>query len=198
MAEPAQPGPDGADGDAEGSCDVEEVRSTVSVAGLGSTAWVNLATGACRADTTVGGKTTLTVFVENGQAVIIDYGHRQWWSRNSEGVTCAPLTPQTIEQDVAAGRYNLAGHDIVDGRRALRLVSTTTTSGLHPVTKPTTLWVDAATYLPIQSTSTGHVTDTTVFVWLPATAANQAVLKIAVPAGFQHIGTPPPSRPSAP
>ncbi len=180
------------------SGDIEEVRSTVSVAGLGSTAWVDLATGACRADTTVGGKTTLTVFVEDGQAVIIDYGHRQWWSRNSEGVTCAPLTPQTIEQDVAAGRYNLAGHDIVDGRRALRLVSTTTTSGLHPVTKPTTLWVDAATYLPIQSTSTGHVTDTTVFAWLPATAANQAVLKIAVPAGFQHIGTPPPSRPSAP
>jgi hypothetical protein len=59
------------------------------------------------------------------------------------------------------------------------------------VTKLTTLWVDATTYLPIQSTSTGHVTDKTVFVWLPATASNQAVLKIAVPAGFQHIGTPP-------
>jgi len=180
------------------SGDIEEVRSTVSVAGLGSTAWVNLATGACRADTTVGGKITLTVFVENGQAVIIDYGHRQWWSRNSEGVTCAPLTPQTIEQDVAAGHYNLAGHDIVDGRRALRLVSTTTTSGLHPVTKPTTLWVDATSYLPIQSTSTGHLTETSVFAWLPATAANQAVLKIAVPAGFQHIAAPPPSRGSAP
>jgi len=180
------------------SGDIEEVRSTVSVAGLGSTAWVNLATGACRADTTVGGKTTLTVFVENGQAVIIDHANRQWWSRNSQGVTCAPLTPQAIEQDVAAGRCSLAGHSVIDGRQALRLVSTTTTSGLHPVTKPTTLWVDATTYLPIQSTSTGHVTDTTVFAWLPATAANQAVLKIAVPTGFQHVAAPPPSRPSAP
>jgi len=180
------------------SGDIEEVRSTVSVAGLASTAWVDIATGACRTDTAVGGKPTLTVFVEDGQAVIVDYGHRQWWSRDSEGVTCAPLTPQTIEQDVAAGRYSLAGHGVIDGRRALRLVSTTATSGLHPVTKLTTLWVDATTYLPIQSTSTGHVTEKTVFAWLPVTTSNRAVLKIAVPAGFRHSGTPPPSRRSAP
>jgi hypothetical protein len=180
------------------SGDIEEVRSTVSAAGLGSTAWVDLATGACRTDTAVGGKPTLTVFVENGQAVIVDYSRRQWWSRDSEGVTCAPLTPQTIEQDLAAGRYSLAGHSVIDGRQALQLVSTTTTSGLHPVTKLTTLWVDATSYLPIQSISTGHLTETTVFAWLPATAANQAVLTVAVPAGFQHVGAPPPSRPSAP
>ena len=178
--------------------DIEEVRSTVSVVGLDSTAWVDVTTGACRTDTSVGGKPTLTVFVENGQAVIIDHANRQWWSRDSEGVTCAPLTPQTIEQDVASGRYSLAGHGIIDGRRALRLVSTTATSGLHPVTKLTTLWVDATTYLPIQSTSTGHVTDKTVFAWLPATVSNRAELKIAVPAGFQHIGAPPPSRLPAP
>ncbi len=180
------------------SGDIEEVRSTVLAVQLDSTAWVDIATGACRTDTAVGGKPTLTVFVEDGHAVIVDYGHRQWWSRSSEGVTCAPLTPQTIEQDVAAGRYSLAGHAIIDGRRALRLVSTTTTSGLHPVTKLTTLWVDATTYLPIQSTSTGHVTEKTVFAWLPATASNRAVLKIAVPAGFRHAAAPPPSRRSAP
>ena len=180
------------------SDDVEEVRSTVSVVQLDSTAWVDIATGACRTDTSVGGKPTLTVFVENCQAVIIDHANRQWWSRDSEGVTCAPLTPQTIEQDVASGRYSLAGHGIIDGRRALRLVSTTATSGLHPVTKLTTLWVDATTYLPIQSTSAGHVTDNTVFVWLPATVSNRAVLKIAVPAGFRHIEAPPPSRLPAP
>jgi len=180
------------------SGDIEEVRTTVSVAGLGSTAWVDLATGACRTDTAVGGTPTLTVFVEDGQAVVVDYGHRQWWSRDSEGVTCAPLTPQTIEQDVAGGRYDLAGHGVIDGRRALRLVSTTAPSGLHPVTKLTTLWVDAATYLPVQSTSTGHVTERTDFAWLPATTSNRAVLEIAVPAGFQHVGAPPPGSRSTP
>jgi hypothetical protein len=104
----------------------------VSAAGLGSTAWVDIATGVCRTDTAVGSKPTLTVFVENGQAVIIDYSHRQWWSRSSEGVTCAPLTPQTIEQGVAAGRYGLAGHGVIDGRQALRLVSTAATRGSTP------------------------------------------------------------------
>ena len=128
----------------------------------------------------------------------MDYGHRQWWSRSSEGVTCAPLTPQTIEQDVAAGRYSLAGHGTIGGRPALRLVSTAATSGLHPVTKPTTLWVDATTYLPIQSTSTGHVTEKTVFAWLPATASNRAALEITVPGGFSHVAAPPPSSRPAP
>ena len=180
------------------SGDIEEVRSSTSPAALDSTAWVDIATGACRADTSVGGKPTLTVFVEDRQAVIIDYVNSQWWSQDSEGVTCAPLTPQAIEQDVATGRYMLAGEDFIDGRQALRLVSTTTTSGLHPMTKPTTLWVDATTYLPIQSTSTGHVIDTTDFAWLPATTANQAMLKITLPAGFQHVGAPAPSRRPAP
>ena len=180
------------------SGDIEEVRSTVPVVGLDSTAWVDLATGACRTDTAVGANPTLTVFVEDGRAVIIDYANRQWWSRNSEGVTCEPLTPHTIEQDVAAGRYSLAGHGIIDERPALRLVSTAATSGLQPVAKLTTLWVDATTYLPIQSTSTGHLTETTIFSWLPATTGNRAVLKIAVPGGFSHVAAPPPSRRTAP
>ena len=180
------------------SRDVEEIRSTVSAVRLDSTAWVDLATGACRADTGVGGKPTLTVFVEGGRAVVVDDGDRQWWSRSSEGVTCAPLTPQTIERELAAGRYRFAGHGIVDGRRALRLVSTAATSGLHPVTKPTTLWVDATTYLPILSTSAGHVTERTVFAWLPPTAGNRAVLEIAVPPRFRHVAAPPPGRRQAP
>ncbi len=180
------------------SGDVEEVRSTVSETGLESTAWVDIATGACRTETAVGGRPSLTVFVEDGMAVIIDDAKREWWSRNSQGVTCAPLTPQTIEQDVAAGHYSLSGHGVIDGRRALRLVSRTTPSGFHGLTKVTTLWVDATTHLPIQSTSIGHVTEKTVFTWLPATASNRAVLKITVPAGFRHAAAPPPTRRSAP
>lgn len=174
--------------------DVEEVRSTEPVGQLDSTSWVDLATGACRTDTAVGGKPTLTVFVEAGHAVVVDYVRRQWWSRGSEGVTCGPLTPQAIEQGVAAGHYSLAGHGVLDGRPALRLASTAATSGLHPVTKPTTLWVDATTFLPIQSTSVGHGSEKTVFAWLPATAGNRAVLHVAVPTGFRHVAPPPVQR----
>ena len=170
--------------------DIEEVRQTVPMGQLGSTAWVDLATGACRVNTAVGGKLTLTVFVGDGHAVIIDHANRQWWSRSSGGVTCEQLTPRTIALDVAAGRYTIAGQGNIDGRRVLRLVSRAATSGLHPVTKLTTLWVDATTYLPVQSTTSGHLTEKTVFAWLPATANNRAVLEVAVPAGFRHVATP--------
>jgi len=172
--------------------DIEEVRSTASVDQLGSVAWVDVATGACRTDTAVAGTPALTVFVEDGRAVVVDYLRRQWWSRSSEGVTCTPLTPRTIGQDVAAGRYSLAGSSTVDGRRALRLTSTTATPGLHPVRKQTTLWVDATTYLPIRLTSTGHATDETTFAWSPATAGNRAALEITVPAGFRQVAVPAP------
>lgn len=178
--------------------DVEEVRTVGAQGRLDSTAWVDLATGACRTDTAVGGNPAVTVFVQHGEAVIIDYATGQWWSRASRGVTCDPLTPQVIAQDVAQGRYTVAGRGIINGRPALRLVSTGMTSGPHPVPVLTTLWVDSTTYLPVQSTSTGHLTEETSFAWLPATAGNQAVLKVAVPDGFRHVPAPPPGRQPVP
>ncbi len=171
------------------SGDVEEVRTTASV--VSATSWVDLATGACRTDSSVDGRPALTIFDEHGRAVIIDYGHRQWWARSTGGVTCRPLTPRRIEAALATGGYRLAGHATIQGQQCLELVSTTTSSGPHPVSKPTTLWVNAMTYLPVQSTSTGHVGERTLFTWLPATAANTAALKVAVPAGFQQVLAPP-------
>ena len=179
---------------AETSGDVEEVRS--AVADVSSASWVDLATGACRTDTSVAGRPTLTVFDEHGSVVIIDYARRRWWTRSPAGVNCHPLTPQVIEADLAAGRFTLAGHVTVDGQQSVKLVSTTTTSGLHPVVKLTTLWVNATTYLPIQSTSAGHLTERTLFSWRPATAASAAPLTIAVPAGFQHVAAPSAGTPS--
>jgi hypothetical protein len=167
--------------------DVEEVRSTVE--DVSSASWVDLATGACRTDASVAGRPTLTVFDEHGSVVIIDYVHRRWWTRGSACVTCHPLTPRVIEADLAAGRFTLAGHATLDGQQSLKLVSTTTSAG--PVSKLTTLWVNATSYLPIQSTSAGHLSERTLFSWLPTTAATTAPLKIAVPAGFRRVAAPP-------
>jgi hypothetical protein len=170
------------------SDDVEEVQSRApGVVQLSATSWVDLATGACRTDTSVNGQPSLTLFVEHGSAVFIDYGLRDWWTRATGGVTCEPLTPQAIERDVATGNYTLAGRVIIDGQQSLKLVAMTTSSGLHPLTKLTTLWVNAATYLPIQSTSVGHLTERTVFTWLPATSANTARFNVRVPAGFRQL-----------
>ncbi|MHB1776066.1 MAG: hypothetical protein ACYCU7_08775 [Acidimicrobiales bacterium] len=170
--------------------DIEEVRSTVPAAvPLSSTTWVDLASGACRTDTSVGGRPSLTVFVEDGRAVVVDYRLGEWWARGSEGVTCTPPTPQSIEHDLATGHDTLVGRAIVGGRETLELRSTVTTSGPHPVARSTTLWVDAASFLPIRSTSVGRVGEQTVFRWLPATPANAGILHATVPAGFRHVGT---------
>jgi hypothetical protein len=176
---------------ADTSDDIEEVQTTAPGAPVSTTSWVDLSTGACRVDTSLNGQPSLTLFVESGSAVVIDYGLQEWWTRSTEGLTCEPLTPQTIEQDVTTGQYTVAGHAIVDAQSSLKLVSMGPTTGLHPVAKLTTLWVNATTYLPIQSTSTGHLTAQTLFAWLPATAANTAILDMKVPSGFRMVVAPP-------
>ena len=175
------------------SDDIEEVHSSVPAAAqLSSTSWIDLANGTCRTDTSVDGQRSLTVFIGGGNAVVIDYGLQEWWTRATSGVTCEPLiTPQTIADDLTTGDYRLAGRATVGGQPALKLESSTTTSGTHPVTKMTTLWVNATTYLPIRSTSLGHAGEQTVFSWLPATSVNAAILRVEVPAGFHHVATAP-------
>jgi len=171
--------------------DVEEVQTKVPGAPISTTSWVDVSTGACRVNISVSGQPSVTLFDERGGAFFIDYGHQHWWTRSAEGVTCEPLTPQTIDHDVTTGQYTFAGHATVDGQPSLKLASTSATTGLHPVAKLTTLWVNATTYLPIQSTSIEHLTAEMTFVWLPATATNTAILKITVPAGFRQVASPP-------
>lgn len=174
--------------------DIEEVQSTVPGAPVSASSWVDLSTGACRTDTSLNGQPSLTIFLDHGKAVFVDYGLREWWTRNGEGVSCEPLTPQAIEHEVATGDYTVAGRAVIDGQPSLKLVSTSTTTGSRQMTKLTTLWVSATTYLPIRSTSTGHLTEQTLYTWLPATTTNTAILNVSVPAGFQQVAAPPPGK----
>lgn len=170
--------------------DIEEVQSAVPGAPVATTSWVDLSTGACRTDTSLNGRRSLTIFLEHGTAVFVDYGLREWWTRDAGGVSCEPLTPETIEHDVTTGDYTVTGRATVGGQPSLKLVSTTRTTGLHQMTKLTTLWVNASTYLPIRSTSSGHLTEQTTFTWLPTTAVSTAILGVTVPAGFQRVAPP--------
>lgn len=172
--------------------DIEEVQSRLPGAPVSTTSWVDLSKGACRTDALLNGEPSFTIFLNHGNAVFVDYGLREWWLRNAGGVGCEPPTPRTIEHDVTTGDYTVAGRAVVGGQPALKLVSTSTTTGLHQETKLTTLWVNARTYLPIQATSTDHLTEQTTFTWLPATANNTAILKVQVPAGFRQVAAPPP------
>jgi hypothetical protein len=174
--------------------DVEEVQSSVPGTPLSTTSWVDLSTGACRTDTSLNGQLSLTIFVDQGKAVFVNHDLREWWSRSTEGVACVPLTPQAIEHDLTAGHYAVERPAILDGQASLKLVSTSASTGPHPLTQLTTLWVNAATYLPIQSTSTGHLGEQTTFTWLPATPTNVATFDVTVPAGFRQVTPPPPEK----
>jgi hypothetical protein len=176
--------------------DIEEVQSSIPGTPLSTTSWVDLSTGACRTDTLLNGQPSLSIFVERGNAVVINHDLREWWSRSTDGVACEPLTPQVIAHDLAVGHYTVDGNAIFDGQASLKLVSMSTSTGPHPATQLNTLWVNAATYLPIQSTSNGHLTERTIFSWLPRTPSNAAVLNVMVPTGFRQIAPPPPQRQS--
>lgn len=173
--------------------DIEEIRSTVAGAPVSTNSWIDLSSGTCRTDTSFNGHPSLTISLENGKALTVDYGRREWWTRDNAGASCAPpLTPQTIEHDVRTGSFTVAGHAVVGGQPSLKLVFMSTTTGPHRVTELTTLWVNATTYLPIQSTSANHLSERTTFTWLPATAVNAAMLHVSIPAGFRQVAPPPP------
>ena len=74
----------------------------------------------------------------------------------------------------------MTGHQVVGGIDAITI---TGSSGRL------TLLVNPATYLPVQL-SIGPLQ--MHFQWLPPIPANLAELKVAVPAGFQHV--PPPTQ----
>ncbi len=65
--------------------DIEEVQSSVPGTPLSTTSWVDLSNGACRTDTSLNGQPSVTIFVEQGNAVFIDHDLREWWSREYRG-----------------------------------------------------------------------------------------------------------------
>ncbi len=104
-----------------------------------------------------------------------------------------------LREDLACGALSYEGRQYVDGVNTLKLVSVqasrTGTTKERTVTT-TTLWVDPATYLPVQmETSWSDGTDHFVpmveeIQWLPPTSANLALLTVRIPPGFTQVHPP--------
>jgi hypothetical protein len=103
-----------------------------------------------------------------------------------------------IEDGLRCGVFTLAGHQRIDGIDALKLVNQEPRSGGTPW-MTLTLWVDPATYLPIETQLDTHGHPllaniryfTVTFTWLPPTRANLALLSPPVPAGFRPVSEEP-------
>jgi hypothetical protein len=144
----------------------------------------------------------LTITPHQTTSILIDYASKSYTERtypfgsDAPGPAPAPATPTgqaaTLRAQVASGDVSLVGTTTVNGQQALQLRDTTSQYGVIE------LWVDPATYLPIQEIDipTGASADSnqsirTEYQWLPATQTNVAELTPngSIPPGFQPATT---------
>jgi hypothetical protein len=135
----------------------------------------------------------------SSEFVDVEYATRTWSRGESSSVLLAdPLSPTLIRDEIASGRFTVLGRVSLDGRQAIEV---TWSTSLGRVTTLTTLWVDAQTYLPLRSVTTGRAeagargvllsTDTTDYQILSATPANLDLLTPPIPPGFTRTATSP-------
>jgi hypothetical protein len=136
---------------------------------------------------------------DSGTQITVLYGSKTWWTApvtsggpRSASPGCTPPGmvvlstgpgdgwPAFIETQLSCGDYVVAGHQLVNGINAVKITG-------RPGWPPLTVLVDPATYLPIELNMGSLTID---FQWLRPTPANLALLKVAVPAGFQRIAPP--------
>jgi hypothetical protein len=98
--------------------------------------------------------------------------------------------PAKIRAALACGHYRIAGHQRMDGVKAIKLVSVPRRFA-PPAPVSQTVWVDASTYLPLRLAWAWAVPDASGslvgdFKWLRPTKANLADLQVTVPPGFHR------------
>jgi hypothetical protein len=139
--------------------------------------------------------------------ISVDPIHKTWSKQSNQGpkpsetgcgfsqptpLVMFPEMAAGLREDLACGALSYEGRQYVDGVNTLKLVSVQTsrtgTTKERTVTT-TTLWVDPATYLPVQTeTSWSYGPDHSVPMvyeirWLPPTSANLALLTVRIRPG---------------
>jgi hypothetical protein len=136
------------------------------------------------------------------QRIDVDFTARTWQSSKQSCVALTPgsetaefMDPKThqltsnLSTIVADGLLHVVGYPTVDGQPTVELKSGT--QGASTLD----LWVDASTYLPVQSVATGPVGDpnsgktwTVVnqYSFLGPTQSNLANLQVTIPPGFRE------------
>jgi len=133
-----------------------------------------------------------------GMAFAVNYQDRTWFRGQAPVIPVAVgvgLSPDQVRDDIASRMFRVTGTAELDGRRALKLqffAPAATAPGMD------LLWVDATTYVPLQSANTVTspagktlVSNTVRYQVLPATQVNLALLTPTVPAGFTRTTKPP-------
>jgi len=136
--------------------------------------------------------------------ILVDFRDRTWWRGRLPDPHLASYPPNGcagqpddsplpgdpawapyLRATLACGGYRVAGKAQVDGREALKIVSTAKNVEFRYAHE--TFFVSPATYLPIRILIPFGYQD---IRWLPPTAANLAKLHVWIPAGFRQIKPP--------
>lgn len=132
--------------------------------------------------------------VETG--ITVNYIHRVWFPVTYHTPSRNPLAFATsfaadqIRQELQAGQLKVTGRVGLNGRKVIEVAGNLPAKGgaLSVV-----IWIDPATYLPLQQQTTMSGAKTiTEFAWLAPTEANLAQLTAPVPPGFIRLAGPPP------
>jgi hypothetical protein len=170
------------------------------------TTWSDAVTGKLRASSTVSGVRMDTLF-DGDLTTVVSYRDRAWWQLRSTptpeptgGIRLEgpPRTPTEIKKALASGIFHVdeGKQPVVNGHRTIQLSSTRP----DPVLGSFTIWVDAASYLPVRISASDDAKIRFVgadLEWLPRDSASLANLNLAIPPGFRQADKPVEPKPPA-
>jgi outer membrane lipoprotein-sorting protein len=131
-----------------------------------------------------GAKATLPTKTE---IIFVQYGNRTWSDTTALVASQTPAASlQELRESIATGDFT-ARKTKLNGKPVLELTSHYNHAGKK---SEQIVWVDPATYLPVQTLSDGGGVKVQVdYGFLPPTPANMAELKATIPPGFTRTAT---------
>ena len=132
-----------------------------------------------------GAKATLPTKTE---IIYVQYGNRTWSDTTALVATQSPAASlQELRESIATGDFSAPRKTKLNGKTVLEQTAHYKDAGTET---EQTVWIDPATYLPVQTLSDGGGIKFQVdYGFLPPTPANMAELKATIPPGFTRTPT---------
>jgi outer membrane lipoprotein-sorting protein len=122
------------------------------------------------------------------EIIFVQYGNRTWSDTTALVASQTPAASlQELRESIATGDFTAARKTELNGQTVLELTAHYNDAGKE---SEQIVWVDPATYLPVQTLSDeGGVKIQVDYGFLPPTPANMAELKATIPPGFTRTAT---------
>ena len=126
----------------------------------------------------------------SGTDLVVNHFRHVWGVWHGQFVLGFPLDAAGVRAEVANGQFTVVGRTELHGQQAIELqINVPPGNETPPHTTAARLWVNAATYLPMQqyvrkSNGAQYVQE---YTFLPPTPGNLAKLRPVIPAGYSQV-----------